>query len=229
MTHLRETHLGHTGYDDDSRLVAALQRGDDEAFEWLVRTHGRALLRFAGRFVRDRAVAEEVVQETWLAVIRGITTFEERSSVKTWLFHILANRARTRAEREARSRPFSALPSPDGHESRPGGDVESLLARDSLPSGGRWGASPSPWNAPEASFLAAETRGLIDCAIAALPPVQREVITSRDVVGMGAEEVCRSLGLTSGNQRVLLHRARTHVRNTLGPHFDGGQVAAAVA
>ncbi len=225
MIHSRQTHPARSGYDDDSRLVAALRRGDEEAFDWLVRTHNRALLRFAGRFVRDRAVAEEIVQETWLAVIRGITTFEGRSSVKTWVFRILANRARTRAEREARSRPFSALAPPDGDESRSERDPESTLARDPSPSG-VWGAPPPPWNAPEASVLAGETLGLIERAIAALPPAQREVITSRDVVGMGADEVCRAMGLTSGNQRVLLHRARGHVRRALDPYFEGGQMPA---
>ena len=229
MIRSRETHPARTAYQDDSRLVAALRRGDEEAFDWLVRTHDRALLRFARRFVRDRAVAEEVVQETWLAVIRGITSFEARSSVKTWVFHILANRARSRAEREARSRPFSALPPPDGDEPRSDRDIESTLARDRSSSGGVWAGPPPPWNAPEASFLAAETRGLIERAIAALPPAQREVITSRDVVGMGAEEVCRAMGLTSGNQRVLLHRARSHVRSALDAHLERGRIPVTVA
>ena len=210
-----------TGYEDDRLLVDALRRGEEEAFAWLVRRHHEALLRYARVFVRDRAVAEEVVQETWLGVIRGIGAFEARSSVKTWVFHILANRARTRGERESRSVPFSALVARELDDDAPVVDADRFLPADAPRWAGHWAVAPQPWNAPEARMLAAETRAVIDAAIAGLPPVQREVITLRDVVGMDAEEVCRLMSLTDGNQRVLLHRARSRVRAALDAHLTG--------
>jgi RNA polymerase sigma-70 factor, ECF subfamily len=210
-----------TGYEDDRLLVDALRRGEEEAFAWLVRRHHEALLRYARVFVRDRAVAEEVVQETWLGVIRGIGAFEARSSVKTWVFHILANRARTRGERESRSVPFSALVARELEDDGPVVDADRFLPADAPRWAGHWAVAPQPWNAPEARMLAAETRAVIDAAIAGLPPVQREVITLRDVVGLDAEEVCRLMSLTDGNQRVLLHRARSRVRAALDAHLTG--------
>ena len=211
---------GTAGYADDRALVAALRRGDEEAFAWLVRHHQAALLRYAGLFVRDRAVAEEVVQDTWLGVIRGIAMFEGRSSVKTWIFHILANRARSRGEREARSLPFSALLSRELDDDAPAVEADRFLPADAPRWAGHWAVAPQPWNVPEAQLLAAETRQVIDDAIAGLPPVQREVVTLRDVVGMDPEDVCRLMGLTDGNQRVLLHRARSRVRRALDVHLD---------
>ena len=210
-----------TTYEDDRLLVDALRRGEEEAFAWLVRRYHEALLRYARVFVRDRAVAEEVVQETWLGVIRGIGAFEARSSVKTWVFHILANRARTRGERESRSVPFSALVARELEDDGPVVDADRFLPADAPRWAGHWAVAPQPWNAPEARMLAAETRAVIDAAIAGLPPVQREVITLRDVVGMDAEEVCRLMSLTDGNQRVLLHRARSRVRAALDAHLTG--------
>jgi RNA polymerase sigma-70 factor (ECF subfamily) len=210
-------------YDDDARLVDALRRGDEDAFTWLVGRHHQALLRYAGVFVRDRAVAEEVVQETWLGVIKGIGSFEGRSSVKTWLFHILANRARTRGERESRSVPFSALVSREVGAHEPAVDADQFLAADAPRWADHWAVAPQPWNAPEERMLAAETRRVVEEAIAGLSPVQREVITLRDVVGMEAEEVCRTIGLSDGNQRVLLHRARSKVRRALDLYFATGQ------
>lgn len=215
--------LTAAGYDDDARLVDALRRGDEEAFAWLVGRHHAALLRYAGVFVRDRAVAEEVVQETWLGVIRGIGAFEGRSSVKTWLFHILANRARTRGERESRSIPFSALVSRETSGDEPAVDADQFLAADAPRWAGHWAVAPDPWNAPEERLLTGETRRVVDEAIADLPPVQREVITLRDVVGMEAEEVCRTMGLSDGNQRVLLHRARSRVRRALDHYFASAE------
>lgn len=210
-------------YDNDARLVEALRRGDEDAFAWLVRAHHPALLRYAGVFVRDRAVAEEVVQETWLGVIKGIGAFEGRSSVKTWLFHILANRARTRGEREARSVPFSALVSREVSTDEPAVDVDQFLAAGAPRWAGHWAIAPEPWNAPEERMLAGETRRVVEEAIAELPPAQREVITLRDVVGMQAEEVCRMMGLSDGNQRVLLHRARSRVRRALDLHLASAE------
>ena len=208
---------------DDARLIAALRRGDEDAFTDLVREHHAALLRYAGVFVKDRAVAEEVAQETWLGVIRGIGSFEGRSSVRTWIFSILANRARTRGEREARSVPFSALLSRELEDGEPAVNADRFLPPDHPRHPGGWAVGPQAWNAPEERMLAAETRAVVERAIAALPPVQREVITLRDVVGMDAGEVCRTMKLTDGNQRVLLHRARSRVRRALDGHLTGGR------
>ncbi len=163
------------------------------------------------------------MQETWLGVIKGIGAFEGRSSVKTWLFHILANRARTRGEREARSVPFSALVSREVSTDEPAVDVDQFLAAGAPRWAGHWAIAPEPWNAPEERMLAGETRRVVEEAIAELPPAQREVITLRDVVGMQAEEVCRMMGLSDGNQRVLLHRARSRVRRALDLHLASAE------
>lgn len=208
------------GFDDGPGLLEALRRRDEDAFAWLVRRHHQALLRYAGVFLRDRAVAEEVVQETWLAVIRGVGSFEGRSSLKTWIFQILANRARTRGVREARSVPFTALLALELDEDAPGVPADRFRPADAPRWPGGWASVPPPWNAPEERMLAAETRGLISAAIDALPPVQRAVITLRDVVGMDPGEVCGLMGLTDGNQRVLLHRARSRVRRALDAHLS---------
>jgi RNA polymerase sigma-70 factor (ECF subfamily) len=213
------------GYGDEARLVDALRRGDQDAFAWLVRRYHGSLLRYAAVYVSDRAVAEEVVQETWLGVIRGIGAFEARSSVRTWIFHILANRARTRGRREARSVPLSALVARELEDDEPVFGPDHFRPEDAPRWAGHWAIAPQPWNAPEARLLAAETRAVIDAAIAALPPVQREVITLRDVVGVGAEEVCRVMEISDGNQRVLLHRARSRVRAALDAHLRAGEGA----
>lgn len=205
---------------DDARMIAALRRRDEGAFTELVRRHHAGLLRYAAVFVRDRAVAEEVVQETWLGVIRGIDGFAGRSSLTTWIFSILANRARTRGEREARTIPFAALAAGEMEADEPAVDP-SRFRPAGAPWAGYWLTPPQPWNAPEERLLAAETREVVARAISELPPVQREVITLRDVIGMEAGEVCGMMGLTDGNQRVLLHRARGRVRRALGAHLAG--------
>jgi RNA polymerase sigma-70 factor (ECF subfamily) len=161
-------------------------------------------------YVRDRAVAEEVVQETWLAVLRGLDRFEERSTFKTWLFRILVNRARTRGERESRSAPFSSLA---GAADEPSVDPDRFLPADDPRAPGAWAAPPLAW--PEDRLLSQETLDVISAAIDALPEAQRTVITLRDVEGFSAEEVSTALGITDGNQRVLLHRARSKVRKAL--------------
>jgi RNA polymerase sigma-70 factor, ECF subfamily len=198
--------------DGERRLVKALRAGDEAAFAALVERYHRPLFRLAEVYVRDRAVAEEVVQETWLGVISGIDRFEGRSSVKTWIFRILTNRAKTRAVREGRTIPFSSLD--DAGDESDG----RLEPEHFVPAGdryaGHWTAYPRPWT-PEDALLGAETRALVGEAIAALPPAQRAVITMRDVEGLDASEVCDVLGVSEGNQRVLLHRARTRVRRAL--------------
>jgi len=198
--------------DDERALVAALRRGEEAAFVELVDRYGAALLRLSRRFVRDRAVAEEVVQETWLAVLDGIDRFEGRSSLKTWIFQILSNRAKTRAVRERRSAPFSALAG-DGPEADEG-SVDPERFRDERHRwAGHWAAAPSDWTAlPEERLLGSETLAQVNAAIDTLPPRQAEVIVLRDVEGWSPEEVCAALEISDGNQRILLHRARSKVR-----------------
>jgi RNA polymerase sigma-70 factor (ECF subfamily) len=196
---------------DESALVAALRCGDEAAFAQLVDAYGGAMRRLALGFVRNAAVADEVVQEAWLGVLRSIDRFEGRSSLKTWIFRILTNTAKTRAERESRSRPFSSF---DDEAASDEPTVDQARFQNPRFPGG-WTTFPEPWSAPEPQLLAAETRGVIEAAIAALPPAQRLVINLRDVEGWPAEEVCNVLELSESNQRVLLHRARAKVRAAL--------------
>ena len=195
---------------DDARLVERLRAGDDEAFRELMRRYGAGMLRVAQMFVSSRAVAEDVVQDAWVGVLRGIGRFEGRSSLKTWLFRIVANTAKTRGAREARSLPFSALGTP-GEESAVDPD-RFLGAGERFP--GHWAAPPDAWS-PEGRLLSGEAMAVIDRAIGRLPPAQRAVITLRDVEGLTSEEVRNALDLTETNQRVLLHRARSKVRGAL--------------
>jgi RNA polymerase sigma-70 factor, ECF subfamily len=200
---------------EERRLVEALRAGDEDAFVELVRMHGPTMLRVARLYVSSGAVAEEVVQETWLAVLTGIGRFEGRSAFKRWLFRILANRARTRAVAEGRTVPFAALSEEEL------GATELSVAADRFRGAGErfahhWTSSPERWaELPEASLLSHETIAIVEGAAAALPPAQRAVITLRDIVGWDADEVCELLGITAANQRVLLHRARTRVRKAL--------------
>jgi RNA polymerase sigma-70 factor, ECF subfamily len=200
---------------DEPRLLERLRAGDRAAFATLVDLHGGALLRLATALLRDRSVAEEVVQDAWLAALDGLGGFEGRSSLRTWLFHVLANKARTRQAREGRSVPFSALAGPEG------GD-EADPGPDRFDRGGMWKEPPGHWNEenPERLAQGAQTRAAIERAIAALPQAQRAVITLRDVEGLEAEEICALLGVTLANQRVLLHRARSKVRAALEPLLE---------
>jgi RNA polymerase sigma-70 factor (ECF subfamily) len=197
-----------TARDEDAELLRALRAGDEQAFAALVDKYGPSLLRLALLYVSSRAVAEEVVAETWLAVFTGLERFEGRSTLKTWLFRILTNKAKTRGQREARTLPFSALAA-DGDEDEPAVDADRFLG-PAQRLAGHWSAPPRA--VPEERLLAGEARGRIEAAIAALPPNQRAVITLRDVEGLSAEEACSVLGLSETNQRVLLHRARAKVR-----------------
>jgi RNA polymerase sigma-70 factor (ECF subfamily) len=196
----------------DARLVEALRNRDETVFAALVREHSPMMLRVARLFVRDRAVAEEVVQEAWLGVLRGIGSFEGRSSLRTWLFRILTNTAKTRAAREGRSVPFSAL-APEGADDEPAVDAERFLHEGRW--AGHWSAPPSPWELPEGRLLAAEARVRLEAAIAALPAAQAAVLTMRDVLGFDSADVCNVLGVGETNGRVLLHRARSKVRQAL--------------
>jgi RNA polymerase sigma-70 factor, ECF subfamily len=200
---------------DDAQLVAALRRRDESAFTMLVERHHPALVRLARSFVSTQAAAEEVAQETWVAVLRGIDSFEERSSLKTWLFRILVNRAKTRGVRDARSVPFSSLAvETDDDEPSVEPDRFHDAAHPRWP--GHWAAPPLRFDdLPEERLLSRETRAVIADAIEELPPNQRRVIELRDVEGVGSEECCALLELSEGNQRVLLHRARSRVREAL--------------
>jgi RNA polymerase sigma-70 factor (ECF subfamily) len=175
------------------------------------------MLRVALTYVPSRAVAEEVVQEAWLAALRGIDDFEGRSSLKTWLFRILTNLAIKGGGRERRSAPFSALSAAD--RDGPVVDPDRFLPADHDRWPGHWALAPAPWPTPEEGLLSAEARAVVAAAIAELPEAQRTVISLRDVEGWGADEVCAALEISAGNQRVLLHRARTTVRAAIERYY----------
>jgi RNA polymerase sigma-70 factor, ECF subfamily len=198
--------------DNEGELVAALRAGDESAFAALVDRYHASLVRLARMYVRDPAVAEEVAQETWLAVLGGIDRFEGRSSLKTWLFRILTNRAKTRGERERRTVPFSAV---SDASDEPAVDPDRFQTEaDRYPGG--WKDFPQPWEGdPEERLLAGEARALILHAIEELPPNQRAVITLRDIEGFSSDEARNVLDVSETNQRVLLHRARSKVRRAL--------------
>src|SRR4051794_27482473 len=193
--------------EDEQRLVDSLRAGDESAFEMLVDLYHTPLLRLAMLYVNSAAVAEEVVQETWLGVLQGLARFEGRSSLKTWILRIVTNRARTRGERERRSVPFTSL-EPEGDE--PAVDPERFLPQDHPLYPGGWSAPPRAW--PEDRVLAKETLEKVRESIAKLPARQQEVIILRDVEGWEPEDVAAALDVSAGNQRVLLHRARSKVR-----------------
>ena len=203
---------------DDVQVVRALRERDEAAFATLAREYHSSLLRVARIYVSNREVAEEVVQETWIGVLNGLDRFEGRSSLKTWIFRILTNIAKTRAQREGRTLPFSALQRPDVV---PEAAVEPGRFRtpDHSASPGHWSSPPQEWNAPEERLLGGEVRGVVAHAIEELPPAQRAVISLRDVEGWPADDVCNALGVTETNQRVLLHRARSKVRRALEGYF----------
>jgi RNA polymerase sigma-70 factor (ECF subfamily) len=196
-------------------LLDGLKAGDEAAFSALVNRHGGAMLRVAQLYVRSRAVAEEVVQDAWIGVLKGSARFEGRSSLKTWIFRIVANMAKTRAAKEGRSVPFSALA-----EGGPSVEPERFRGpNDRYP--GHWASPPSSWaGVPEERLLASETLALVENAIAELPPAQAIVITMRDVEGFAADDVCDALEISEANQRVLLHRARSKVRRALEEYLD---------
>jgi RNA polymerase sigma-70 factor (ECF subfamily) len=197
-------------------LCAALRRGDESAFSTLVSLYHAPLRRLALSYVRSAAVADEVVQETWLGVIRGIHGFEERASLKTWIFRILTNTAKTRAERESRMVPLSALAATDSDSDETAVDPDRFFDQQQARWPGHWASPPARWDELPAEHL--EGRELLDAmkgAIEELPSRQRQVIVLRDIEGWDAEEVCRVLELSEANQRVLLHRARSKVRQAL--------------
>ena len=204
--------------EEEAGLLERLRAGDERAFESLVERHYGSMLSIAQTYVKSRAVAEEVVQDAWIGVIKGLDRFEGRSSLKTWIISIVVNVAKTRGAREARTVPFASL-APEGEE--PAVEPERFRGADD-PFPGHWWAYPGNWSdRPDEALSGRETLGVVTRAIAELPPSQRIVITMRDIAGCSAEEVCSTLDLTVGNQRVLLHRARSRVRAALERHLDG--------
>jgi RNA polymerase sigma-70 factor, ECF subfamily len=201
--------------EDDAAVVVALRRGDEATFVALVERYHGALVRVAMLYVGDRGAAEDVAQETWLGVVEGIDRFEGRSSLKTWIFRILINRAKTRAERERRSLPLSSLAS-ELEKDEPAVEPERFRPSDSPSWPGHWASAPVRWDElGDDRLLSRETTHRIHMCIEALPPAQRLVVVLRDVEGWSGAEVCDLLGLSEANQRVLLHRARSNVRRAL--------------
>ena len=198
--------------DDDARLIAGLRAGDEAAFAALVQMYGRALQRFARMYVSSDAVAEDIVGEVWVAVLTGLDRFEGRSSLRTWIFRIAANLAKTRGVRESRSVPLSSVPAV-GEDDGPAVD-EARFAD------GAWASPVRPWGLDAAQIALDDEAGArIRAEIDRLPEVQRAVITLRDIHGLGSDEVSEALGLSDGNQRVILHRARSRVRAALEAYF----------
>lgn len=194
--------------DQDLEKVARLRAGDEEAFRALVRQHHTALVRFARTFVKSTASAEDVVQESWLGVVKGIARFEGRSTLKAWIYSIVANRARTRATRDGRIVTFSALED-DGEQ--------SAVDPSRFKRNGMWAQPPLAWETltPERLAASSEVRAAFEQALDDLPDRQRAVVVLRDVEGLSSEEACNVLQISETNQRVLLHRARSRLRESL--------------
>ncbi|MBI3265262.1 MAG: sigma-70 family RNA polymerase sigma factor [Acidobacteria bacterium] len=191
---------------DDGELVERLLAGEEAAFAGLVNQYHGSLVRLARAFVASRDVAEEVAQETWLAVLTGLASFEGRSALKTWIFRILTNRAKTRGQRDKRLVSFSAGAGDQ--------DDDAAVDRGRFAADGSWAQPPALWGeaTPEALLLRHEALQVIEQAIAGLPPAQRAVVTLRDVEGLPSDDVCDVLEVSEVNQRVLLHRGRSKVR-----------------
>jgi RNA polymerase sigma-70 factor (ECF subfamily) len=204
---------------DEDALVAALRAGDEAAFTELVRRYAPAMLRTARLYVRDRAVAEEIVQDTWIRVLRAIDSFEGRSSLRTWIFVILGNCARRRAERESRSVPIASFAEADD---APTVEPDRFFPAEHPRWAGMWSTLVPSWDElPDDALASAEAKRRLTEAVAALPANYAAVFTLRDIEGWESSEVCALLGLTPENQRVLLHRARARIRAALEEYFQG--------
>ena len=201
---------------DESELLASLRAGDEAAFADVVNEWSRPMLLLARGFVSTEASAEEVVQDTWLAVIRGLDGFEGRSALRTWVYRILVNIAKTRGVREHRSIPWSSLGDED---SGPTVDPDLFRGPDDPYTGG-WKSFPPAWRSAEDGVLDAEVRDHLRLALEQLPDRQRIVLTLRDVLGCSSEEVCDLLDVSAANQRVLLHRARAAARAGLAAYLS---------
>lgn len=208
------------GADPDATLVERLRAGEQAAFAELVQRYSGAVMRLAGVYAPTTAVAEEVAQETWVGVLRGLERFERRSSFRTWLVQIALNQARTRGERERRTIPFASFADREIADDAPAVDPERFLGADHDRWPHHWATPPRRWDeSPDRHAESAETLARVREAIERLPPAQRVVITLRDMYGCEPAEVCNALDLTETNQTVLLHRARSRVRSDLESYF----------
>jgi RNA polymerase sigma-70 factor (ECF subfamily) len=219
MDHASSSEIPPAHPDDDRGFIDALRLGDETTFKLLVERYHPMLVRLALIYVHDRGVAEEVAQEAWLGMLTALGRFAGRASLKTWLFSILINCAKASYRREAHAIPFSLLHDPDA-------DTTPAVAPERfLPAGhrwaGHWATPPEEW--PEARLLAAETQRQVEQAVMHLPPHQRAVVTLRDLEGWNADEVCEVLKISAGNQRVLLHRARSQVRHEVEAYVEAAR------
>ena len=212
-----ETVAGATVSASDERTVAALRAGDERTFRELFARTYPMMKRVARSYVASDAVAEEIVQDTWLAIVTGIDRFEGRSALPTWIFSILTNQSKTHSARERRALPLSCVAPSDAEE--PVVDPDRFQ-KDDEAWPGHWATPPRPWQKPERRLLSLESREYLKDALAGLPDRQRLIVGLRDVDGHSAEEVCDLLGLSSENQRVLLHRGRSRLRAVLEEYFD---------
>jgi RNA polymerase sigma-70 factor (ECF subfamily) len=210
-------HRSREDQESENHLLDALQDGDAEVFSRFVRRWSGLMLSLALAHVASRAVAEEVVQEAWLVVLRDFARFERRSALRTWVLGIVVNLARSRARAEKRSVPVPM------DVDMPAVDPARFLSPDSARWPDHWAIAPVPWPTPEDALLAGEVRGVMLRAVADLPPSQREVLVLRDLEGASAEETCNVLGVSDTNQRVLLHRARSRIRNAVETYYAAAE------
>jgi len=203
-------------------LVQQLRMGDEAAFRRLAERYHASMVRLAAAHTPSRAIAEEVVQEAWIGILKALDGFEGRSSLRAWMFRIVANTAKLRGTREARSSPFSALEEEGG----PSVSADSFRPENDPRWAGHWAwsSAPTPW--PDDQLSAQQTKAYVMELLRRLPPRQREVMTLRDIEGCSAAEVCEALGVTDDNQRVLLHRARSKVRAGLVELFSARRASA---
>ncbi len=210
--------------DEEHELIARLRRGDEGAFDGLVNQHHGALIRMAMSHVRNREMAEEVVQDTWMAVIEGLHRFEGRSSLRTWIFGIMIHKAKDRGVREKRHVTFSACESFDDESEEP---IDPARFHQTGEWAGHWAFPPQPWDeqTPEKLLASQQAVNAMQRAIEVLPPTLKEVLMLRDVEGVDAKQVCEILKITETNLYVRLHRARERVRQAVETYLEGRQVA----
>ena len=208
--------------NEEIELINALRAGSESAFVKLIDTYHASMLRIAMLFARDPSLAEDIVQEAWVGVLHGLARFEARSSIKTWIFRILVNTAKSRATREQRTIPMSALWDRSSERFEPAVEPERFRPPDAPQYAGGWASFPLSWgDAPEEKLIAHETQMQIRAAIEALPANQRIVVSLRDAEGWTTEEIRNILQISDANQRVLLHRGRSKVRRSLERYLTG--------
>jgi RNA polymerase sigma-70 factor (ECF subfamily) len=208
-----------TSSSNDAVIVERLKAGEELAFAELLTSWSRSMLRLARSYVSSQASAEDVVQDTWMAVIKGIDGFEGRSSLRTWVYRILVNTAKKKGVREGRTVPSESLSATSDDHAPTVDPARFRGPEDQYPGG--WREFPAAWSSTEGAVLAGEVRGEIAQALDTLPERQRNVITLRDVLGHSSDEVCELLEISTANQRVLLHRARAAVRHRLAGYYLG--------